>query len=110
MKIHKFKIKSDDISKYRAKKAEADGITFHSIKERNYYLRVKDMQQRGEIKWFLMQVPFRLPGNVKYLLDFLIMKTDGQLQYIDVKGFLTQVAKIKLKQVQELYKITIDLV
>lgn len=109
-KTFRYKIHTSEVSKYKAKKAEADGITFHSTKERNYYLRLKDMQARGEINFFLMQVPFRLPGGIKYLLDFMIFHPSGTIEFIDVKGYLTQTAKIKIKQVVELYKIDIKLV
>ena len=56
-----------------------------------------------------MQVPFYLPGPVKYLLDFMEFWADGTIKFIDVKGRDTQVSKIKRKMVEEIYDITIDL-
>jgi hypothetical protein len=109
-KSYRFSINKSQVSKYKAKRAEADGISFHSIKERDFYLRLKGCKERGEIKFFLMQVPFRLPGAVKYLLDFMVMDTDGSIQYIDVKGCATPVSTLKIKQVEDIYKICITIV
>lgn len=107
---HFYKTLDAKISKYGAKKAEADGIIFHSKKERDYYVILKHKKDAGHIKFFLMQVPFRLPGNVRFILDFLVMNIDGTVDYIDVKGFLTPTAIIKIKQVEDLYKIPITII
>jgi len=110
MKVIKFNLHKHKVSKYGAKKAVADEITFHSIKERDYYLRLKGMKERKEIKFFLCQVPFRLPGKIKYLLDFMIFELDGSITYVDVKGFMTETARIKLAQVKDLYQINVTIV
>lgn len=103
------------ISKYRAKPTVVDGIRFHSKKEAEYYQKLKDDQSKGLIKYFLMQVPFRLPGKIKYLLDFMVVYHDPHyytdyIEYIDVKGYMTKEAKIKIKQVEDIYGIEIQVV
>jgi len=105
-----FNPKEKVVSKYGSKRVVEDGINFHSIKERNFYLRLKLEQKEGELKFFLLQVPFLLPGGVRYLLDFLVVRVDGSIEYIDVKGFMTPISKLKIKQVEALYGIPIKIV
>jgi hypothetical protein len=64
------------------------------------------MQLAGEC-WFLMQVPFRLPGKTKYLLDFLVFWKDGRQTFEDTKGKRTPMYIMKKKQVEALYPIRI---
>ena len=65
-------------SKFAAIICEADGIKFRSKKERRRYLELMALRHSGDVRYFLMQVPFRLPGNTKYLLDFLVFWKDGE--------------------------------
>ena len=95
-------------SKFHSVISEADGIKFRSKKERHRYMELKALQYAGEVKYFLTQVPFRLPGNVKYLLDFLIFWNDGRVTYEDTKGMKTQLFILKKKQVEALYPIRIE--
>ncbi|MCK5017669.1 MAG: DUF1064 domain-containing protein [Candidatus Peribacteraceae bacterium] len=94
-------------SKYRAVKAEVDGIKFDSKKEAKFYSDLKILKRAGMIKYFLMQVPFRITGGIKYKCDFMVVNPDDTIDYYDVKGFRTPVYKIKKKQVEHIYKITI---
>ena len=55
-----------------------------------------------------MQVPFHLPGGVKYILDFLIFWANGEVTFVDVKGMKTAIYILKKKQVEDLYKIKIE--
>lgn len=95
-------------SKYRAERTEVDGIKFDSKKEAKFYSDLKILKKAGEIKYFLMQVPFRLHGNVRYKCDFMVVNNDDTIEFFDVKGYKTQVYKIKKKQVEEIYKIKIQ--
>lgn len=97
-------------NKYGAKKVEVDGIRFHSKKEADYYCRLKLLKRAGEVDFFLRQVPFDLPGGVKYRCDFQVFWSDGKVTFVDVKGFMTKTSKLKIKQVEELYPIEIVLV
>ena len=87
-------------NKYNAQICEADGQRFRSKKERNYYLRLKEMQSNGEILYFWSQVCFRLTGGIKYYVDFMVHYPNGDLRFIDVKGHKTQVYKLKKKLVE----------
>ena len=93
-------------SKFHNVICEADNIKFRSKKERKRYLELKALQAAGEC-WFLMQVPFRLPGKTKYILDFLVFWKDGHQTFEDTKGKRTPMYIMKKKQVESLFPIKI---
>jgi hypothetical protein len=97
---------SEKPSKFHNVICEADNIKFRSKKERQRYLELKALQASGEC-WFLRQVPFYLPGNTKYLLDFMVFWTNGNTTFEDTKGKRTPMFIMKKKQVEALYPITI---
>jgi len=96
------------ITKYRAKRVTIDHINFASKKEAEMYLKIKAMEKSGEILYFLMQVPFNLPGGVKYVCDFMLVYPDELIRYVDAKGFKTQMYILKKKQVEALFPIKIE--
>ena len=61
----------------------------------------------GEVLFFLRQVPLHLPGNVKYLCDFVVFWENGEVTFEDVKGFRTALYKGKKKLIQHHYPIEI---
>ncbi len=85
---------------------EADNIKFRSKKERARYLKLMTLQATG-VCWFLRQVPFYLPGNTKYVLNFLIFWKDGRQGFEDVKGHRTPAFIKNKKQVEALYPVKI---
>lgn len=89
--------------KYGAIQTVNDGIKFSSKKEANYYRDLKLRKLAGEIILFLRQVPFYLPGNTKYVVDFQEFHSDGTVHFVDVKGMKTKMFVMKKKQVEELY-------
>jgi hypothetical protein len=97
-------------SKYKSKTTIVDGISFQSKLEAQYYQKLKIRQQAGDIKYFLRQIPIRLPGKISYWCDFMIVENDGSIRYVDTKGFETSEFKLKKKQVEALYPITIEVI
>lgn len=93
--------------KYHAKPTEVDGVRYDSKKEAKYAGQLRMLQRCGEILFFLRQVRFDLPGNVIYRLDFMEFWKNGDIKYIDVKGYDTPLSKLKRKQVEALYPIKI---
>lgn len=101
--------------KYRNRKAEyydpglKETITFDSEKERDYYLLLKARERRGEIKDLRRQVEIEIQRAfvdnannkhraIKYIADFTYYDLkDYSIHYIDVKGFKTEVYKLKKK-------------
>ena len=97
-------------NKYGVSKKEdrtVDGILFDSKKEAQYYRTLQMAKKGGAIDFFLRQVPFDLPGGVKYRLDFLVFWNDGRVTFEDVKGCRTEMYRLKKKQVESLYPVEI---
>ena len=103
-------------NKFHAKTTEADGIKFGSKKEARIFRELQARQHNGELKFFLLQVPFILPGKTdsgrrfKHYLDFMAVRHDGEIEYIEVKGRDLPMGKLKRRQVEELYGIKIQVV
>lgn len=93
--------------KFHAIPTELDGIKFASKKEAKRYKELLLLKKAGDILFFLRQVPFHLPGNVKYLCDFVIFWANGEVTFEDVKGIKTPMYILKKKQVETLYPIKI---
>jgi hypothetical protein len=97
-------------NKFHAVMTEAAGIKFASKKEARYYLELVCRQKAGEIKFFLMQVPFRLPGKTIHRVDFMIVRPDMTIEFIEVKGKDLQLGRIKRRQVEEIFGVEIKVV
>lgn len=103
-------------NKMRAVICEVDNLRFPSKKHRNHYLLLKAMQFAGEIKFILREVPFDLPGYydngrvVRHYVDFAICLPNDTYRYQEVKGRDLPLGKLKRKQVEDIYKIQIELV
>lgn len=93
--------------KYGNKKTVVDGFTFDSKKEAAYYGQLKLLQRAGDVAMFLRQVPFHLPGGVKYVADFVVFYTAGVVEVVDVKGVRTAEYRVKKKLVEHQYPITV---
>lgn len=96
-------------SKYHNKKVVYDGIKFDSIKEKNYYVALKMLEKAGIIKELELQKKFELQPSfvdndgkkqraITYIADFFYYETVLKVYIaVDVKGFRTDVYKIKKK-------------
>jgi len=95
-----------------AKVTRRDGIRFASKLEADRYSELKLLQKAGEVEYFLRQVPFDVATGVTYRLDFLVVwarqGADGTCVSLEeCKGFLTEVARVKLAAVQDRYGVHI---
>jgi hypothetical protein len=97
-------------SKYHSIITEADGIKFQSKKEARVYRELCCRVHAGEVKFFLMQVPFRLAGGYVHRLDFMLIKTDGTIEYLEAKGRDLPMGKMKRKMVEAEYGIFIEVI
>lgn len=93
--------------KFRAIQTEVDGIKFASRKEARRYRELRLLEKSGELLFFLRQVPFHLPANVKYVCDFLCFWKDDTVTVEDVKGIKMPMYVLKKKQVEAIYPIKI---
>lgn len=113
-------------SKYGARKVRFDGITFDSQIEGYRYLRLKDMEKRGEISDLRMQVKYELiPKQVDdpdlpvrkqrvlerscdYLADFVYKDKNGVTHVEDTKGMKTKEYIIKRKLMLYVHGIKVE--
>lgn len=93
--------------KFNAQPSLSDGIRFQSKKEKNHYEKLNILKQQQEVLFFLFQVPIRLPGNIRYVCDFVVFWADGSVTFEDVKGYRTDLYKAKKKIVEAIYPIEI---
>jgi len=96
--------------KYHARRCESDGIKFASKREKYWYHNLLMLQKAGDVLFFLRQTPLHLPGNTKYVCDFVVFYANGEIAFLDVKGVETPMFIMKKKQVEELYPIEIECV
>lgn len=96
-------LESTKPSKYRNRKTVIDGLTFASVKEGRRYVELKNMQQAGIISNLRMQVPIAcILNGIKvcdWVADFTYSDQAGNPIYEDVKGYRTEVYRLKKKLV-----------
>ena len=97
-------------SKHRNVATLEDSIRFDSKLEAAYYRYLKWLRQLGSVRFFLRQVPYHLPGGTVLRLDFQVHWDNGAVSHEDVKGRLTDTFKIKRREVEHEYGITITIV
>lgn len=104
-------------SKYGAKKATVNGVTFDSKKEAKRYGELVLLERAGKISGLEMQVKFelipsqRIDGKVveracQYVADFVYME-NGTKVVEDTKGFKTKDYIVKRKLMLHKYGIRI---
>ena len=96
--------------KFGAKRCSVGDVKFPSRLEAKYFCQLKLRQQVGDVLFFLCQVPFLLPGKVKYVVDFMVFLTNGEIEFVDTKGKDTPISIAKRKIVEDLYPIKIKIV
>jgi hypothetical protein len=98
------------MSKYRNIKTEVDGIVFDSKAEARRYMELRLLEKANEISDLRLQYPFECKINEKkictYKADFDYYEGD-QWVIEDVKGFRTQVYRLKKRLVEALHGIEI---
>jgi hypothetical protein len=96
--------------KFMAKPVNDNGQHFASKLEHQFYVQLEMQRKAGDVIFFLRQVPFHLPGGVKYVCDFVVFYADEAIRFVDVKGVETSEFIMKKKMVESIYPITIDVV
>lgn len=98
-------------SKYGNRRMEIDGLKFDSKHEAGVYLMLKQRVMAGELKCVLRQVPFDLPGGIKYIADFVTILPDMRIEaVIDAKSEATKQNRVyinKRKQMKACWGIEI---
>ena len=91
-------------NKYNAKSQVYNNRTYHSRKEASYAMELDWRIKAGEVKEWTGQHKFDLRVNgvhiCNYYIDFRAELTDGTIEYIEVKGFVTDLWRLKWKMTQ----------
>ena len=94
---HKYNV-SPDKKKRTVRTPEKFVLTFQSQLEARFYEHLREQEKIGGIMLILRQLPFDLPGGIKYRADFIVFtdtKSGNMYQIIyDVKGCTNPKAKV----------------
>ena len=97
--------------KYGNRKVEIDGMKFDSQHEADVYFGTLLPSWRcGAYKLLTRQVPFDLPGGIRYIADFVTVSADGHVSVIDAKSEATRKNRVyinKKKQMKAIWGIEI---
>jgi len=98
-------------NKYGNRRVEVDGMKFDSQHEADIYFgTLLPAWKCGAVKLLIRQVPFDLPGGIKYIADFLTVSADGIVSVIDAKSEATRKNRVyinKKKQMRAVWGIEI---
>ena len=107
-------------TKYHNVRCEYNGIKFDSIKEKDFYITLMVLKNAGQIQEIELQPEFPytiayscqdtanfMIKTAKYIADFRVTYTNGQVVVFDCKGFRTAIYRRKKKIVEKLYGIEI---
>ena len=89
-------------TKYRNRRVTVDGKRFDSQHEADVYQALMLQHRAGEIQLVLRQVAFDLPGNIRYIADFVIIGAGGELSVIDAKSPVTRKLRTYINKKKQL--------
>jgi hypothetical protein len=94
-------------SKYGNKTKEYGSRIYHSKKEAAYAHDLAMLQKAGEIIEIVPQFRLSLDVNgyhiCNYIVDFMVTTRDGSVELHEVKGFETDIWRMKWKLAEALY-------
>lgn len=97
--------------KYGNQRVEIDGMKFDSKHEAQVYQELRLRVLAGELKCVLRQVPFDLPGGIRYIADFVTIRPDMSIEGVyDAKSEITRKNRVyinKKKQMKACWGIEI---
>ena len=98
-------------NKYRNHKVEVDGMKFDSQHEADVYQELMLRVKAGELRIVLRQIPFPLPGGIRYIADFVTIAPDMRIEGVyDAKSPITKKDRVyinKKKQMKAVWDIEI---
>ncbi|MBR6030196.1 MAG: DUF1064 domain-containing protein [Clostridia bacterium] len=98
-------------SKYGNHRVEIDGKKFDSKHEARVYEELMARVRAGELRTVCRQVSFDLPGNIRYVADFVTIAPDMSIEGVyDAKSAITRKNRVyinKRKQMEACWGITI---
>lgn len=94
--------------KYGNKKCMYNGYNYDSIKEANYAENLDWRIKIGEVLKWERQVKISIDINsvhiANYFIDFKVWLSNGVVEYHEVKGFETDIWRMKWRLCKALYK------
>ena len=101
-------VRGFNANKYNAVKQTYNGYSYHSKKEAEFAFYLDCRKKNKEIKDWDRQVKIEIRAFGKhicnYYIDFLIIHNDKKKEYVEVKGFETNVWKLKWKLTQAMFE------
>ena len=104
---------------FNTKKVKSGGKFYDSKFEAYFGIELEQKLKRGEIKGFdpHLRIPLIVNGYIvcDYYIDFVVYHNDGTVEYIECKGYPTDVWKLKWRLFCALYednpsiKITLEM-
>jgi len=93
-------------NKYKAEKQTFGGRSYHSKKEADYAVQLAWRKKAGEIKEVIPQYKLDIRVNGKhitnYFIDFKVVLADDTVELIEVKGFETDLWRLKWRLTEAL--------
>ena len=85
--------------KYGNRRVEIGGMKFDSQHEANVYMELMLRVRAGELKCVLRQVPFDLPGGIRYIADFVAILPDMRIEGVyDAKSEATKKNRVYINK------------
>lgn len=88
--------------KYGNQRTEINGKWFDSKHEAEVYLTLVYRLQAGEITLLLRQVSFDLPGNIRYVADFVTVDREGRFEVLDAKSEATRKNRVYINKKKQM--------
>ena len=89
-------------SKYGNTPVTVDGKRFDSKHEAEVYGELMLRRRAGELRLVLRQVSFDLPGNIRYVADFVTVDCRGNLEIIDAKSEATRKNRVYINKKKQM--------
>jgi hypothetical protein len=97
-------------NKYKSKPKEYGGRVYHSGMEADQALWLDVMVKDGRLKEVKPQhkLSFNINGKhiTTHIVDFLVTLPDGRQKLVEIKGFPTELWRVKMKLAEALYPET----
>jgi len=93
-------------NKYKAERQTFNGRSYHSKLEADYAVNLEWKKKAGEIKEIIPQYKLDLRVNgihiTNYFIDFKVIYSDDRVELIEVKGFATDLWRLKFRLTEAL--------
>lgn len=77
---------------------------YASKAEERYAAILQSQQRAGQIRgWRYEGLTLKLADGVRYTPDFLVVENDGAMTLLEVKGFMREAARLRLRIAVEMY-------